>query len=203
MAGESLFKQLEFEAFRAGITPRTKQSIEWFRNKARQMFRGRVITNREKIMDDELLSRTGRVDKDPMGNMYMFFYDPKHKKTLPYYDGFPLIIMLGPAPNGFYGLNLHYLPMNLRAKLLDGLLDNLSNKKYDETTRFRLNYGLLQRTSKLRYFKPCFKHYLNEYVKSKIAKVPSPEWEIATFLPTASFKKSNTSNVYKVSRSMI
>ena len=53
MAKESLFKQLEFEAFRAGITPRTKQSIEWFRNKARQMFRGRVIKDREKIMDDE------------------------------------------------------------------------------------------------------------------------------------------------------
>ena len=53
MAGESLFKQLEFEAFRAGITPRTRQSIEWFRNKARQMFRGRVIRNREEIMDDD------------------------------------------------------------------------------------------------------------------------------------------------------
>ena len=46
MAGESLFKQLEFEAFRAGITPRTKESINWFRNKARQMFRGRTINNR-------------------------------------------------------------------------------------------------------------------------------------------------------------
>ena len=31
MAGESLFRNLEIEAFRAGITPRTKQSIEWFR----------------------------------------------------------------------------------------------------------------------------------------------------------------------------
>ena len=41
MAGESLFRELEIEAFRAGITPRTKQSIEWFRKKARQLFRGR------------------------------------------------------------------------------------------------------------------------------------------------------------------
>ena len=41
MAGESLFRDLKIEAFRAGITPRTKESIRWFKDKARQMFRGR------------------------------------------------------------------------------------------------------------------------------------------------------------------
>ena len=35
--GRNLFQQLEIEAFRAGITPRTKQSIEWFRRKASQL----------------------------------------------------------------------------------------------------------------------------------------------------------------------
>ena len=101
MAGESLFKQLEFEAFRAGITPRTKESINWFRNKARQMFRGRTINNRRNIMQDDLIDLKSRPNRSPLGNMYMYFYDPKHKETLKYYDGFPLIIMLGPAPNGF------------------------------------------------------------------------------------------------------
>jgi len=192
----NLFANLEREAFRAGITPRTKESRTWFRGKVKNM---QNISRTDLIKDESLLPG----ETELVGSMNMFFYDPKTKDTLPFYDRFPLVVIVGPAKGGFYGLNLHYLPMNLRAKLLDGLLDNLSNKKYDETTRFRLNYGLLQRTSKLRYFKPCFKHYLNEYVKSKIAKVPSPEWEIATFLPTASFKKSNTSNVYKVSRSMI
>ena len=33
----SLFQQLEIEAFRAGITPRTKESIAWFRRKATQL----------------------------------------------------------------------------------------------------------------------------------------------------------------------
>ena len=53
MAGESLFRQLEIEAFRAGITPRTQQSIDWFRKKARDMFRGRVVRNRKDILEDE------------------------------------------------------------------------------------------------------------------------------------------------------
>ena len=61
MAGESLFRQMEIEAFRAGITPRTKQSINWFRNKARQLFRGRYARmDRKDIMNDEALSLKGR-----------------------------------------------------------------------------------------------------------------------------------------------
>lgn len=192
----NLFAKLEQEAFRAGITPRTKESREWFANKVRNM---RNI-NRNQLMKDESLELK---DRQLVGSMNMFFYDPKTKDKLPFFDRFPLAIVVGPAEGGFYGLNLHYLPMNLRAKFLDALLDNMTNKKYDESTRFRLNYSMLQKASKLRYFKPCFKHYLTENLRSRFARVPSAEWEIATFLPTASWEKSSASNVYKVSRSMI
>jgi hypothetical protein len=98
---------------------------------------------------------------------------------------------------------LHYLPPILRAKFLDSLLDFTNNKKYDETTRFRLSYNLLQRAARMKYFKPCIKHYLNDQVRSRFARVPAPEWEIATFLPTADFQKGNKSKVYSDSRRMI
>ena len=133
----------------------------------------------------------------------MFFYDPKHKKTLPFYDAFPLVIPIGPAKGGFYGLNLHYLPPALRAKLLDGLLDNLNNRLYDESTQFKINMQMLNRASTLKWFKPCLKHYLNDHVRSRFAMVESPEWEIATFLPTASFQKASKTAVWKDSRSKI
>jgi hypothetical protein len=142
-------------------------------------------------------------NREIVGSMYMFFYDPKGKKELPYYDSFPLVIVIGPADGGFLGLNLHYLPPILRAKFLDSLLDFTNNKKYDETTRFRLSYNLLQRAARMKYFKPCIKHYLNDQVRSRFARVPAPEWEIATFLPTADFQKGSKSKVYSDSRRMI
>jgi len=138
-----------------------------------------------------------------IGSMNMFFYDPKHKDTLPYFDRFPLVIIVGPAPKGFYGLNLHYLPPILRAKLLDELLNNLNNKAYDESTRFNINYAMLKRAANMRYFKPCYKHYLTQHVKSRMARVSAPEWEIATFLPTADFEKGTKAQVYRDSRRMI
>ena len=192
----NIFQNLELQAFRAGITPRTKESREWFRKKIKYL----KTINRESLMKEDPLKQTSQ---EIVGSMYMFFYDPKHKDTLPYYDTFPLVVVVGPAEGGFYGLNLHYLPPILRAKMLDALMDITTNTKFNNSTRFKMSYELLAKTAKLKYFKPCFKHYLNEHVKSKFAMVPAPEWEIATFLPTANFEKANANAVYKDSRQKI
>ena len=192
----NLFQKLEIEAFRAGITPRTQESRNWFRQKASRL--GRL--NRTQLMRDEGLELTSR---QVIGSMFMFFYDPKHKEKLPYYDTFPLAIIIGRAQGGFLGLNLHYLPPTLRAKFLDGLMDLSSDNQYDDDTKFNLRYNMLQRSAKLKYFKPCVKHYLSSNVRSRFARVPAPEWEIATFLPTAQFKKGRTNEIYRDSRRAI
>ena len=188
----NLFQKLEIEAFRKGITPRSKESMAWFRNKAQKL-----SPSRRDLLRDESLTLKNR---PRVGDMFMYFYDPKTKDTLPYYDRFPLTILVDRAPKGFYGLNLHYLPLDVRAKFLDALLDNLTNKRYDESTRFRLSYEMLKGASKLRAFRPCFKRYLSAHVRSRFAKVEAPEWEIATFLPTADFEKASSTEVYRDSR---
>lgn len=194
----NLFQTLELEAFKAGINPRSEESRAWFRKKAQELRR----INRTALMQEDELKLVNR--QNPLiGSMNMFFYDPKHKETLPFYDRFPLAIIVGPAEKGFYGLNLHYLPPVLRAKFLDGLLDLASNKRYDEKTKFQLTYNALQSSSKMRFFKPCFKHYLTAHVKSRLARVPAPEWEIATFLPTASWENASQATVYRNSRKKI
>lgn len=176
----NLFKQLEIEAFRAGITPRTKQSIAWFRKKAQQLRR----VNRLDLLRSEELALKNRPKTAPFGEMYMFFYDAKYKETLPYYDAFPLVIPTGPAPGGFYGMNLHYLPPLIRAKALDALLQEQSEGS-------EVPY---------KYIKPTIHRYLFKQVKSRFALVDKPEWEIATFLPTADWRGSTATNVYRDSR---
>lgn len=192
----NIFQNMQIAAFRAGIRPRTKESQDWFRRKANQMRR----VNRAAIVKEEPIEQTSRFLP---GNMYMFTYDPKTKDKLPYYDTFPLIVAVEKAAGGFYGLNLHYLPPILRAKLLDALMDNLTNKKFDESTRFKINYRMLKAASKYKHFAPCFKHYLTSHVRSRFAEVQSPEWEIATFLPMANFQKSGKRAVYADSRKAI
>ena len=191
-----LFQNLELAAFKKGITPRSKESREWFRKQASAL--GKV--NRNQLMNEPEMKLTG---KQIPGGMFMFFYDPKGKDKLPYYDSFPLTIIVDKAPGGFTGLNLHYLPMVLRAKFLDALMEITDDKKYDENTKFNLSYSMLKKASSMKYFKPCFKRYLMSNVRSRFALVPAPEWEIATFLPTQDFQKSSASSVYSDSRRII
>ena len=192
----NLFKELELQAFRAGIQPRTRQSIDWFRKKAQRL----RVPNRNAMMKEEPLELKAR---QIPGSMFMFFYDPKNKKTLPYYDSFPLVIVVKKAPGGFHGLNLHYLPPLLRARFLDALMDNTNNMTYDESTRFQLNYNLLQKSAKMKYFKPCYKHYLYSQIEGRVAMVEAPAWEMALFLPTEQFRKSTKTAVWKDSRESI
>jgi len=191
-----LFQKLELAAFKKGITPRSAESRAWFRKQATAL--GKV--NRNQLMNEPEMKLSG---KQFPGGMFMFFYDPKTKDKLPYYDSFPLTIIVGGAPGGFTGLNLHYLPMVLRAKFLDALLDIASDEKYNESTRFNLSYNMMKKASSMKYFKPCFKRYLMSNVRSRFALVPAPEWEIATFLPTQDFQKSGKSAVWADSRRMI
>ena len=106
----SLFDTLQANAFRSGVQARTNQSREWFKKNVTNL-----QVSRKSLLQDSALTRTST---NIRGNMYMYFYDPKHKTTLPYYDRFPLTIMVDGAPGGFYGLNLHYLNYNTRACLL-------------------------------------------------------------------------------------
>jgi len=198
MSDANLFKNLELEAFRAGITPRTDESRQWFRTKLQQLRR----VNRLELMRSDEVELVNK-SRPLIGTMNMFFYDPKTKDTLPFYDRFPLAIISGPAPGGFYGMNLHYLPPVLRAKFLDGLMDITNNKKFDDTTRFKARYEMMNKVRTLRYYKPCFKHYLFAHVKSRLGRVAPTEWEIATFMPTADWAKASGKQVYKNSREMI
>ena len=193
---KSIFRSLEIQAFRGGVQPRTKESAQWFMNKLKNM----NDLNRQNILKDPALIKRQRVG---VGSLYHFVYDPKHRKTLPYYDSFPLVIMVERTKDGFYGLNLHYLPPKLRAILFDGLLETTNNKRYDETTKFKVSYQLLKSISKMKHFKPCFKRYLTSQIDSRIVLIEPPEWEIATFLPTQQFQKASQSKVWAESRKNI
>lgn len=191
----TVFDDLLLRGVRAGEVPaRQADSREWFRNQARS-----VRTTPSAISRDtsRLTNRAG------IGKMYFFFYDPKTKKDLPYYDTFPLIFKVANVKGGFHGINLHYLPYKLRAMLMDSLYDITTNSKYDESTRLRLSYSLLNGASKYKWFKPTFKMYLNNHVRSRFIEINPTEWDIALFLPVERFEKANKRTVWADSRKMI
>ena len=193
----TIFDTIITQGVRSGQIPaRTQQSRDWFRETAGKM---RNINERSLMKGDQ-----ARLTNTPIpGSMYMFNYDPKWKDELPYYDRFPLVFPFRRVPGGFYGLNLHYLPPPLRARLMDALYDYANNSRYDESTKIKLNYQLLTSIAKLRFFSPCVKHYLNEHVRSRFMYVYPSEWDIALFLPTERFTKKSKTQVWNDSKRML
>ena len=191
----SKFDEILAQGVRAGQIPaRTQGARDWFRSKAR----GTSATP-ESVVRGEKARYKNRVS---MGKMYLFNYDPKTKATLPYYDRYPLIFPVQGAPGGFYGINMHYLPYVLRARLMDALYDLSSNQRYDERTKLRLSYGILKGAAKYKAFKPTFKRYLSSHVRSRFIEINSSEWDIALFLPLESFAKASKGSVWADSRRM-
>ena len=167
------------------------KSTDWYRNKIAEF-------GKPKSLD---LIRDGKQAARPFfGRLNMFFYDPKLKKKLPYYDRFPLVLPLEKYNDGFLGINLHYLPIPLRIKLLDKLVDFSNNTKFDESTRLNVSYQNLKR---VRLIKPTIKRYLAGKVKSRFRRVDADEFTVATLLPVQRFSKASESEVWKDSRKMI
>ena len=200
-----IYQKLVEEGIRAGQVPaKTTTARNWFRSLAEQTSSSpnQIINTAPKVQ----LTRSPEI-----GFMYHFFYDPKLKEELPYYDRFPLIF---PFKRGFardraieggsfLGINLHYLPPQLRARLMDALYTVSTDKKFDENTRVRISYEILNKASKFRFFKPCIKRYLVNRVRSRFVKINSNQWDTALFLPTERFAKKSKGAVYRQSRGMI
>ena len=141
------------------------------------------------------------------GFMYLYGYVPKYQATLKYYDRFPLVFPFKSVEGGFLGLNMHYLPPILRARLMDALYDVTNNKKYDETTRLVMNYNILNGAAKFKYFEPCVHRYLNEKMVTRALQIPANEWDYALFLPLERFetngKRINKNIVFQESRKSV
>lgn len=192
-----IFDEILLKGVRAGHMPaRTNEARTWYRNKAKEL--GKINETSFFKSNENTFS-----DYIKIGNMYTFYYDPKYKEELPYYDRVPLIFPINKAKGGFLGINFHYLPFKLRAKLMDALYDTVTNEKYDETTKLKISYKILNGVTKYKEFKPCIKHYLATHVRSRFIHIHPTEWDMAIFLDIARFQKATQTQVWEDSKKII
>jgi hypothetical protein len=202
MASPTLFDKLLTQGVREGKIPsRTQDAREWYRNSVSKA----VAKSGGKVNENTFLqgdADRARTSIKP-GEMYMYHYDAKHKDTLPYWDRFPMVFPFRVEANRFWGLNLHYLPLNERAMLMDALYTLTNNTRYDESTRLKMSYEVLSGASKFSLFKPCIKQYLYSQLASKFLYIYPSEWDIALFLPVERFVGATKSQVFKDSKQML
>jgi hypothetical protein len=178
----------------------SRDSITWLKRKVAQIRQPQAIARGIKGETD----RNRIVQKFLKGGLYFFFYGPKGKDDLPYYDSFPLVLVLERYADGFLGLNLHYLPIKQRILILSKLIAyGAIYDENDELKRIRITYDILQSTKRFKEFRPCLKKYLYTNIKSKLLAVQPDEWDVAVMLPAHQFKKAKAPEVWAESMEQI
>jgi len=170
----------------------TDRSNSWYRSQVQRIAGNATATK---------LMRDGKLNGRPsVGRLNLFGYDPKFKKTLPYYDIFPLVLPLEPITGGFMGMNFHYLPPLLRFRLLERMQATATDKRFDKNTKFDVSYDDVKR---IRIVKPTIKKYLYSHLKTGFLRINADEAAIAIHLPVQRFQKASDARVYADSRKFI
>ena len=184
--------------FLSSVSAKSKQAVDWFKSIVSKTRRAAfpAATARDEIMQE----RNVGIDNTPkLGRLYLFQYDAKLKDVLPYWDVWPLIFPFDYASNGFYGINLHYLPPTDRINLMLRLIKSAgAARKMDENYRLKLSYQIITGFKPAR---PCIKRYLFKHVQgSGFYGISGNDWSYAASLPLQKFKGAGTKTVWSDSK---
>lgn len=134
-------------------------------------------------------------NKALLGAMFFMVYDAKWKTELPFWDMFPLFVLIGKYGDRWLGLNLHYLPYAWRVNVAKQLMTRFSSKK-------RLQYKDILSAIKdskvplgALYF--CIRQYLFSHIRSEVYMFNRMNYSTMIENLQPKFKKASESTVYK------
>lgn len=193
---EELYNKLEFDTGLLGIDNLRDASKAWFQDSVKNL-----RAERSKLLKMPGRSIGGLNRQNFIGRMFLYEYDPKTKKDLPYYDRLPLVFPFKLRDDGWIGLNMHYLSPKDRGTLFKALISLRSAPILrDKSYLQQLRWEVLDGVAKYRFAKPCVKRYLSTHIRSQLIPVKAPYWSMVLYLPVANFRKASKTTVWTESR---
>lgn len=192
---QNIFKTInDFAALRGYYNKYNQAALNWYKSQVSKIQVGRM-----QLLGDNVIYQHNRPGP---GHFCFFFYSSKGyaEKTLAYYDTSPMSLILSAGGGYIDGINVHYLPLQLRLKLFQQILD-IEGRNFTQREKFTLTYEALKSVGNL--YKPCYKRYLASHIKSNAVWVPMDSALIATFLPVANFKGASQTKVWNDSKKII
>lgn len=187
---EDIFNKNRYQLKYAAV-----MSSQWYTQQTTQL-KLQGVTGRRMLQDNDNLKWSNEVTP---GKLYLYMYDAKHKATLPYWDRYPLVFPFRTVKDGFYGLNMHYLPYEYRIKILNKLID-IDLSKYTNNKKLMLSWDLISGSSKLKLLQPCVHMYLYNHLMSGLKQVQPKDWATAMLLPVQQFVGASNTTVWNDSK---
>ena len=178
------------------VTARRAEAVKWYQEI--------VGTKKPTASNFQIYKQeTGIKPKIGPGYLLHYTYIAKHRKELPYFDAFPLALILDVKKDSFLTCNLHYLGHGLREKALKALYDNITNKNRSGLQKVKFNYQMVKEISKHSIFKPTIKKHLLSHIKSTPIAILPKDFQYVVHLPSEDFIGAKNTKVWYDSAKII
>lgn len=186
----SLYTEI-FQKNQYNLPQAVQKSRSWFQQQA-------TLLGKQGIQPMRLIKSAPEknVNRIVPGELYLFMYDAKTADQLEYWDMFPLVFPFRKMPDGFIGLNMHYLPYQIRIRLLDRLMDFRTNKTLNEHTRLKYSWSMISGVSRYAAASSCVHRYLLTNIETPLKKIDSNDWATAMMLPVERFVGASKQRVW-------
>jgi len=138
------------------------------------------------------------------GQMVFFKYKPQDERfmasTSPY-DMLPLCIITQVHRDGFEGLNLHFIAKRWRRELFNALEHFLPIRNSGDPSLIRLgtSYKRISTPRKFKFFRPCYRRYVNSGIRKRPILIPSEFWDVLVDVDLSMFMRGRKMGIRRKS----
>jgi hypothetical protein len=180
----NVFEKEQYIDVRISLEQAMGKSASWYQKKIAAL----KNISPTQIMKDHSEYRT----KPIKGEMYVYYYLPKHRETLPYWDMFPLVLPLSYDKDGMLGMNFHYIRPQHRIMLLDEIKKHGWGPK-----KTIINYDIISSFARSRFAEPTIKRYLWSQFGTPLRRIAAVDIPTALLVPCEKFYKMDKNKVWK------
>ena len=132
------------------------------------------------------------------GKVYTFDYNAIGKQTLPYYDRYPLVLVLSinRYNRTFFGLNFHYLSVKLRKQFVKILIEKKYNQGSDKVYTTNLKAALMGIAKPM--YNKCIKQYRVDKIRGILREISPMLLEEVNTVNDNTFIKRNANYVQSI-----
>lgn len=192
MSYKKLKEKFEEHKREKGIETMSKEALCWFHDYTKQFAKSASFTK---------TTKSGTIVKKPVpGRFYLYLYNPKTKEQMPYYDSMPLVLITKVVPGGWFGINFHYMPPDIRLRIMEGFYNTIKDPTLSSGVKLKSNWRRAASVAKAaashHYLQHSIKRYLSNHISSPLLEIDPEYWAMCIFLPLSRFKKKQTGFVW-------
>lgn len=161
-----------------------KSAVQWLSNEIKQ------IPNFKTNNSSEVFTKKNNYSP-PMCELVLFKYNAIYGNSFGYWDKFPIVLMVRPLEDHFFGFNLHYIEVEQRQKIIDLVYKLNSISIGDKSSAVMRIYPFLNALVKTGLYNSAYKNYNYSNMESNFVIVHPDHYSLVSKLPIARLKENN------------